>query len=1121
MPVSLVPIDHVDVGELVIEDSDNDEPPDSGTHARSASSTLQLVRTHLRRHISQDSLSKRKSRSAVGSSQEEIERRAELKRLRHKRIQEELSSEDDNKAPLGEASIQRQHGASIEVLPHGGPRDTIEFSMVTDDSRIDCDTQGVSPPAEHTKHPSPTSPTPGNTGGSSLEARRASSPQSLPRATSQNLVRTRHSLPQMSPDPLSRRSSTFNDGCSLVSWRLSYNAGQLDEFLGYPDAEEASRILQSPQGLQISPDGTALDLLSATIPVSNLLSRSHSSPARQGTPDNEDSIEIGNDQSPLSTWLRSQGLQSAASSFRGAGESDDGNDSEGSIQQAEVVVLRRCSSVQNLAVRETDVSSPEAVHLYDMDIDNQLATRCLNTEDVIYQSGSGGASDKARSSKDRTASHDRCGPKDKMPENDSRTATINGKSATLGIFTSSSSVYPSTANTAVPTPDVSSPHTPDWVVNKGYASPFSIPGFSWLDNANNPFLGNNSDGSSRRTGKDSNTPADTPATTTANRQRSLRSQLPTPPLSTQHRETSRAERIMGKFRLGQGAPATLSGHGRFHKGRGRLPPVPESEKPSLLARLHLTLPRKAKLAAKTYDGPGPDTRHRPVLARRPLPLFVDHHRPVHSRGSANKYPSPYSPSRAYGLSDPDDDTAELWQRAIQKEARLRHSPPSGPGSHARRSSLPDDDIRRKTQEFTPRLRHHRSSIVSSGRALNTTHPMTPISPLAGARPYLSPPQSGSDESPVESPSEMRRRGTESRGTVASQSSSTKEHRRQFSRIPDSWARFSSHTRAERSGSAPNTEDATPTDVSPQPWSEQDAGDHSVDSGMESSQQSPKSVQRSISGRFGKAVVVGLSKLIHSKSSPGHSSPRSDKSHRKSFDRRRHLEYPELVLPPNEDVHEELKALEQQVHHLKGAPRVSCPRAICGTSDDTAISLSPKMASLLHTDGAFEAAADDPTTPAPVGVYSKGSATTSTDRFVTPMSSLSPDHGSGSSFHSYDNSRPHSRISVQVPAEGLVEGETDAGSGTSPTTSPQSRTTVDAESSGGSDSTTRPANSESGDGPRKEYPLLTVNRLGDSEGTEGIDWSYQSSGGKHLSLRGVSSEREKLDGVASGGLVASD
>jgi hypothetical protein len=132
-----------------------------------------------------------------------------------------------------------------------------------------------------------------------------------------------------------------------------------------------------------------------------------------------------------------------------------------------------------------------------------------------------------------------------------------------------------------------------------------------------------------------------------------------------------------------------------------------------------------------------------------------------------------------------------------------------------------------------------------------------------------------------------------------------------------------------------------------------------------------------------------------------------------------------------------------------------------------------------------------------------------------MSSLSPDHGSSSSFHSYDNSRPHSRITVTLPAEGLVEGATDAGSGTSLTTSPQSRITADAES-GVSDSTSRPTNSEKDSGSRKEFPLLTMDRLGVSEG---IDWSYQSSGGKHLSLRGRSSESEKPDGAPNNSVAS--
>ncbi|KAK3344362.1 hypothetical protein B0T25DRAFT_585152 [Lasiosphaeria hispida] len=141
VPTAIVPLEPVELGELVIEDSDSEEELESGVHSKSTS-TLQLVRTHIRRHLSQDSLSRRKARSAVGSTQEEIERRAELKRLMHKRIQEELRTEEGQERPQSDvSSSHHQHGNSTDVLPGGGPRDNLEFS-VAEDSNLDA--QGTS-----------------------------------------------------------------------------------------------------------------------------------------------------------------------------------------------------------------------------------------------------------------------------------------------------------------------------------------------------------------------------------------------------------------------------------------------------------------------------------------------------------------------------------------------------------------------------------------------------------------------------------------------------------------------------------------------------------------------------------------------------------------------------------------------------------------------------------------------------------------------------------------------------------------------------------------------------------------------------------------------------------------
>jgi hypothetical protein len=61
---------------------------------RKSTNTLNAVKQKLKKHLSRESaLAKRRSISSVGTTEEEIERRAELRRIRHKRIKEELSNE--------------------------------------------------------------------------------------------------------------------------------------------------------------------------------------------------------------------------------------------------------------------------------------------------------------------------------------------------------------------------------------------------------------------------------------------------------------------------------------------------------------------------------------------------------------------------------------------------------------------------------------------------------------------------------------------------------------------------------------------------------------------------------------------------------------------------------------------------------------------------------------------------------------------------------------------------------------------------------------------------------------------------------------------------------------------
>ncbi len=384
IPTAIIPIEPVELGLLVVEDSDSDEDLEPGTHSKSTS-TLQLVRTHIRQHLSQDSLTRRKARSAVGSSLEEIERRAELKRLMHKRIQEELHSEEgQDNAQNNKLSGHCRNGPSIDTLPGGGPRDNLEFSVAEDTTGFE--TQCISSIDSDLSTSQDADVSSDSLAASQGDERRVASPGCNTNAEDQDIITDRSSILQMplSPDLRPKRAPSPHDASSLGSWRLSYGADQLEEFLGYADGGLISQGDKPAQKPPSSPepkeDGELSDHRAPTAGHTHSLSRSHSSPARQGTPVNENAPVIN--QSPLSTWLRSQGLRSRTPSASGAGTSMQDCDHDGSVKEAEVVYLRRCSSVQHCAVPENDIPRPEIVHLYDMDIHRQLATTAFNTPAV-------------------------------------------------------------------------------------------------------------------------------------------------------------------------------------------------------------------------------------------------------------------------------------------------------------------------------------------------------------------------------------------------------------------------------------------------------------------------------------------------------------------------------------------------------------------------------------------------------------------------------------------------------------------------------------------------------------------------------------------------------------------
>lgn len=93
--------------------------------------TFEGIKARVIKHLSQDVSSRRQSRVSIGHSDEELARRAEVRRLRQKRIQDELERDNDGDARSVKSNHSTQRLPTFVELgsPRNGPRDTIEFSV--------------------------------------------------------------------------------------------------------------------------------------------------------------------------------------------------------------------------------------------------------------------------------------------------------------------------------------------------------------------------------------------------------------------------------------------------------------------------------------------------------------------------------------------------------------------------------------------------------------------------------------------------------------------------------------------------------------------------------------------------------------------------------------------------------------------------------------------------------------------------------------------------------------------------------------------------------------------------------------------------------------------------------
>lgn len=129
LPAELPSEDPTELGQLVVDDSDGDGEEENPL--TKTSSALHVVRTKLIRHISHETEPNRRSRASAGHSQEEVARRAELRRFRHQRIQEELKNEESNDESSSTSHRSTRYLSPLidAGQPRVGPRDALEFTV--------------------------------------------------------------------------------------------------------------------------------------------------------------------------------------------------------------------------------------------------------------------------------------------------------------------------------------------------------------------------------------------------------------------------------------------------------------------------------------------------------------------------------------------------------------------------------------------------------------------------------------------------------------------------------------------------------------------------------------------------------------------------------------------------------------------------------------------------------------------------------------------------------------------------------------------------------------------------------------------------------------------------------
>jgi len=374
----------VEISDLVVDNSDTEEEHERWKKTRS-STTFDFVKSHLRKHVSADSMRKGSLKSH-GDSEEAIARRAELRRLMRKRIEEELQRDDNAALQSPDRSSGRSSVPYAEELPGGGPRDNVEFAVneLVGASKSNSVSQESHPSGSSKASQGPCLSTMKHT--YAAYGRRASCPESVATKRMEGCqtharrvaLRDRNSLPQMQPTATSTSQpmKVFNEGIAIVgNGRMKDGLGtrrEADIFTATPTIDMKQCIVKEPANT------TSPNALPHSHKIPHSLHSLAASPA-ESVPILARGDTSQRDQEPLAMWLQSQALISPSSSPSPSVEGSQ--DEDGVIHEAQLVTIARpSSSMRDLdGPSGPDNTAASSIHLYDMDIPRQLEAKMRST----------------------------------------------------------------------------------------------------------------------------------------------------------------------------------------------------------------------------------------------------------------------------------------------------------------------------------------------------------------------------------------------------------------------------------------------------------------------------------------------------------------------------------------------------------------------------------------------------------------------------------------------------------------------------------------------------------------------------------------------------------------------